>query len=82
VARIAAGAPTLFPKLKPVAETAPDTLGVTLYVPASPFAVSTVDVATPLPLVTPVALEEPEKVALAPLPGAVKETEAPLTGVL
>ena len=35
----------------------------------------------PLELVTAVAVAEPENVALAPLPGAVNVTVAPLTGL-
>jgi hypothetical protein len=46
------------------------------------LAVSDGAVATPLLLVVAVAVADPPNVALAPLPGAVNVTVAPLTGLL
>jgi len=46
------------------------------------LAVNADAVATPLLLVVAVAVAEPPKVPLAPLPGAVNVTTAPLTGLL
>jgi hypothetical protein len=46
------------------------------------LAVNASAVATPLLLVVAVAVAEPAKVPLAPLPGAVNVTTTPLTGLL
>jgi hypothetical protein len=46
------------------------------------LAVNAVAVATPVLLVVAVAVAEPPKVPLAPLPGAVNVTTTPLTGLL
>jgi hypothetical protein len=51
-------------------------------VPAVAFAVNAVAVATPLLLVTAVAVAELPNFPLAPLPGAVKLTVTPLSGLL
>jgi hypothetical protein len=63
------------------AKVAPVALATTLYgPPAVEFAVNTADVATPLPFVVAV-FSPPANVPLAPLPGAVKVTITPLTGL-
>src|SRR6266849_1979122 len=67
-----------------LAEAAPVALATTLYgPPAVAFAVNVVDVATPLPFVGgAVVVAVPfANVPLAPLPGAVKGTTTPLTGL-
>src|SRR6266852_4856725 len=67
-----------------LAEAAPVALDTTLYgPPAVAFAVNVVDVATPLPFVGgAVVVAVPfANVPLAPLPGAVKVTTTPLTGL-
>src|SRR5713101_4084403 len=66
------------------AEVAPVALATTLYgPPAVAFAVNVVEVATPLPFVGgAVVVAVPfANVPLAPLPGAVKVTTTPLTGL-
>src|SRR5580698_4337610 len=60
----------------------PATLAVTAYVPVWPLAVSAGAVATPLALVMAVAVADPLKAAVAPLPGAVKVTVTPASGLL
>src|SRR5580700_132068 len=72
------GAPVLVNAKLAEAET-PATLAVTVKLPVWLFAVGTGDVATPLLLVVAVALLDPPNVALAPLPGALNVTVAPLT---
>jgi hypothetical protein len=78
-----AGAAVRFVNAK-FAEVAPGVLATTLYgPPAVALAVNVVDVATPLPLVGgAVVVAVPfANVPLAPLPGAVKVTVTPLTGL-
>ena len=61
----------------------PDTLAVTLYVPAVVLAVNVVAVATPAALVLAVTVVTPAvKVPLAPEAGAVNVTVAPTIGLL
>jgi hypothetical protein len=68
-----------FVSVKTAGVATPAADAVTVYVPASPFAVSVWDRATPdasvMAVVTP-----PAKVAPGPLPGAAKVTVTPLTG--
>jgi hypothetical protein len=54
-------------------------VAVTVYVPVVVLAVRAGAVATPLTLVVAVAVARPLKVPLAPVPGAVNVTVAPLT---
>ena len=51
---IVAGAPVIFVSEKFAGVHTPDTVAATMYPPSVPFAVNTVDVATPLPFVTAV----------------------------
>src|SRR5713226_3093111 len=75
-----AGAPARLVREK-FAEVAPVALATTLYgPPAVAFAVNVADVAIPLAFVVAV-FTPPANVPLAPLPGAVKVTATPLTGL-
>ena len=84
VAAIAAGRPAVFVRLKATEPITPAALAVTLSAPTVPLAVNTDDIATPLELVISVSVfnEVVANVPLAPVAGAVKVTNAPLTGVL
>ena len=77
---LAAG-PGVFVKLKLAGVATPETLAVTVYVPAVAFAVKMAAVATPLALVVAV-VNPPANVPLAPVPGAANVTTTPLTGLL
>jgi hypothetical protein len=82
VAVIDAAGPDVFVRLKLVVAIAPATLAVTASLPIVPFAVYVDEVATPLALVVSVSvLVPPANKPLAPVAGAVKVTNAPLTGV-
>ena len=81
VAVILAAGPARFVREKLAGEATPETEAVTAYVPEVPLAVKTADIATPRPLVVAV-VTPPASVPLAPLPGAVNVTVAPLTGLL
>src|SRR6266849_5016960 len=79
VAVMLAGAPSRLVNEK-FADVAPVALATTLYGPPTvAFAVNVAEVATPLALLVAV-FTPPAKVPLAPLPGAVNVTTAPLTG--
>jgi len=82
VAAIEAGGPEVFVRLKLVVAVTPATVAVTTSAPMVPLAVNTDDVATPLALVVSVSVYEAleANVPLAPAVGAVKVTNAPLTG--
>jgi hypothetical protein len=79
---IAAAGPEVFVRLKLVVAVTPATLAVTVSAPIVPFAVNVDEVATPLALVVSVSEfdEFDRNVPLAPVVGAVKITNAPLTG--
>jgi len=80
VAATLAAAPVLFVSEK-FADVAPVALATTLYgPPAVALAVNTAEVATPLAFVVAV-FTPPANVPLAPLPGGVKVTTTPLTGL-
>ncbi len=72
-----AGTPAVFVRLKFAGVPTPVTVAATMYPPSVPFAVNTVDVATPLPFVTAVFVVA--KLPLAPLLGAVNVTVIPLS---
>jgi hypothetical protein len=79
---IDAAGPDVFIRLKLVEAITPATLAATVSVPIVAFAVYVDEVATPLALVISVSvLVPPLNVPLAPVAGAVKVTNAPLTGV-
>jgi hypothetical protein len=82
VSVIDAGAPEVFVRLKLTLAVAAAKLAITVWAPTVPFAVNTDEVATPLALVVSVSVfvEFEAKVPLAPEAGAVKITNAPLTG--
>jgi hypothetical protein len=82
VAAIDAGGPEVFVRLKLVAAVTPATLAVTTSAPIVPFAVNVDDVATPVASVVSVSVFDVvvANVPLAPVAGAVKITNAPLTG--
>ena len=69
-------------KLKLAGVATPATAAVTVYDPGTLLAVNAGAVAIPLPLVTPVAVANPENPAVAPVDGAVKVTVTPFTGLL
>jgi hypothetical protein len=74
--------PAVLVRLKEAAVETPVALAVTLKAPALVLAVSAEAVATPLAfVVTATEVVPPLKVPLAPLEGAVKVTETPLTGL-
>ena len=78
---IDAAGPDVFVRLKFAVAIAPATLAVTVSAPSVPLAVKVDEVATPLALVVSVSvLVPPVNVPLAPVGGAVKATNAPLTG--
>jgi len=83
VAVIVAAAPDVFVNAKLVDAITPATVAVTLSAPMTPLAVKTDEVATPDEFVVSVsdADEFDAKVPPAPVDGAVKTTNAPLTGV-
>jgi hypothetical protein len=71
----------VFVKLKLVVAVAPATEAATVTVPITPLAVNVFDLATPLESVESVSVfVPPANVPLAPDAGAVKVTNAPLTG--
>jgi hypothetical protein len=74
-----AAAPEVFVRLY-VADPVPGPVTVTLYDPATAFAVKTAAVATPLVLVVAVLIP-PANVPLAPDPGAMNVTPTPPTGL-
>jgi hypothetical protein len=82
VAAIDAGGPDVLVRLKVVVAVTPATEPVTGSAPMIPLAVKVDEVATPLALVVSVSVlvELDAKVPLAPVAGAVKTTNAPLTG--
>jgi len=83
VAAMVAGAPALLVREKEAFVDTPVTEAVTLYAPATVLAVNAAAVATPLELVVAVTVVPlfvpPVNAPLAPLPGEVKVTVAPLT---
>jgi hypothetical protein len=79
---IDAAGPDVFVRRKLVVAVTPATEAVTVLAPITPLAVNGDDVTTPLELVVSVSVFVPfENVPLAPVAGAVKVTNAPLTGV-
>jgi hypothetical protein len=74
-----AAPPAVFVRLY-VAVPVPGVVAVTLYDPATVFAVNTAAVATPLVFVVAV-FTPPANVPLAPDPGAVNVTTTPFTGL-
>jgi hypothetical protein len=79
---IDAAGPDVFVRRKLVVAVTPATEAVTVSAPITPLAVNGDDVTTPLELVVSVSVFVPfENVPLAPVAGAVKVTNAPLTGV-
>jgi hypothetical protein len=82
VVAIDAGGPEVLVRLKLVVAVTPATLAVTTTAPIVPFAVKADDVATPVASVVSVSVFDAlvANVPLAPVPGAVKITNAPLTG--
>jgi hypothetical protein len=83
VAVIDAAGPDEFVRLKLTVAITPPTEAVTVSAPMIPFAVYVLEVAVPVASVVSVSVVvPPSKVPLAPVPGAVKVTNAPLNGVL
>src|ERR1035438_9454910 len=82
VAVIDAAGPDVFVRLKLVVAVTPATPAITISAPSAPFAVNNDELATPLALVVSVSVfvEFEANVPLAPVAGAVKTTNAPLTG--
>lgn len=81
VVEIVAGGPDVFVRLNVVVAVTPATLAVTATAPSVPFAVNVDDWTTPLVLVVSVSVFVPfANMPLAPDDGAVKITNAPLTG--
>jgi hypothetical protein len=82
VAAIDAGGPEVFVRLKLTVAVVPATKAVTVLAPSVPLAVKVDEVTTPLALVVSVSVfvEVDANVPLAPVAGAVKTTNAPLTG--
>jgi hypothetical protein len=82
VATIDVAGPEVFVRLKVVVAVTPATLAVTALAPTVALAVNTDEVATPLALVVSVSVFDAlvANVPLAPVAGAVKTTNAPLTG--
>jgi hypothetical protein len=82
VAVMVAAAPDVFVNAKLVEVITPATVAVTVSAPITPLAVKIDEVATPFESVVSVSEEDEfdEKVPLAPVVGAVKTTNAPLTG--
>jgi hypothetical protein len=78
---IDAGGPDVFVRLKLVVAVTPATEAVTVSAPSVPLAVNAVEVTMPLASVGSVSEFVPfANVPLAPVDGAVKVTNAPLTG--
>jgi len=81
VAVIDAAGPDVLVRLKLVVAVTPATEAVTVSAPSVPLAVNAVEVTMPLESVVSVSEFVPfAKVPLAPVDGAVKVTNAPLTG--
>lgn len=81
VAENEAAGPEVLVRLKEADAVASARLAVTVSLPRMPLAVKVEDVAMPLALVVSVSVLVPlAKVPLAPEDGAVKTTNAPLTG--
>ena len=74
------GLPKVLVSAKLAAAETPATLALTAYPPVVALAVKTAEVATPAALVVAV-VTPPAKLPLAPLPGGVKVTIAPATGL-
>jgi len=75
-----AAGPGLFVNEKLALPVAPVAVAVTVYGPAFELAVNVGDMACPFaPVITMAVALPPAKVPLAPLPGAVKVTETPLS---
>jgi hypothetical protein len=83
VAAMDAAGPDVFVRRKLTDAVTPATEATTVSAPIIPLAVNGDDVTTPLELVVSVSVLVPfENIPLAPVAGAVKVTNAPLTGVL
>jgi len=82
VAAMLAAEPAVLVRLKLAGVVTPATVAITVKLPADAFAVNAGAVATPLALVTAVAVAEAPNLPLAPLPGAVNVTVTPLNGLL